>query len=187
MGKGQQGPLLCPAISKRSGGGWGAKKQQQPQKSRNTGTSFHQGEGEPGGPHRLSNLSMPRGHVSTQLHSRARPQAGKGAPRDGHTRLLVTYRSVCNTCVCAQNLRQPSQGRRADFGTASLDGQTDGQLQECTHTHADGHKQIPAPKTLRGKERPGDCPSGILAPSTPCTDQNMCSHSPPHLLRLSLP
>ena len=87
--------------------------------------------------------------MTTQLHSRARPQAGKGAPKDGHTRLLVTYRSVCNTCVCARSLRQPSQGRRADpapvFGTTSLDGQTDGQLQGHTHRCADGHKQIPAP------------------------------------------
>lgn len=118
---------------------------------------------------------MPRGHVSTQLHSHARPQAGQGAPRDGYTRSLVTYRSVCNTCVCAQSLRQPSQGRRADpapvFGTTSLNGQTDGQLQGHTHRRADGHKQIPTyPRTPRGKERPGDCSSGILAPPP----------SPPH-------
>ena len=103
-----------------------------PQKSRDTGISFHQGEGGRGGPRRLSNLSTPGGHVSTPLHThththaRARPHAGKGTLSDVHTRSLVTYESTCihslyqrvstacNTRVHARRHRQPSQGRKAD-------------------------------------------------------------------------
>ena len=154
-------PLSCRLQEVRLGVGVGkAKKWQQPQKSRDTGTSFHQGEGEPGRPRGLSNLSMPRGHVSTQLHSHARPQAGQGAPSGGHTRSLGIYRSACNTCVCAHSLRQPSQGRRPDpapvFGTTSLDGQTDRQLQGHTHRHADGQGTHTGMQMVTSRSLPQD-------------------------------